>query len=167
MEIHVGEIRRVAAAMGAKIAVIGSVGDRKVESLNSAPIGRGTVFWTSTSVLHAASVVAFAIAVDDSAHVTSKQNREISRERVVDALMRAEERVSECRAAGGPTGPGHVDITFSLNGEARDVVLGPPYGGTGVGECIVKIFRGAVVPEFDGTPVTVGKDFILRSANEI
>ena len=38
----------------------------------------------------------------------------------------------------------------------------PPYSGTSVGGCVAAKFRGARVPAFAGSPVSVGKSFSIN-----
>jgi hypothetical protein len=68
--------------------------------------------------------------------------------------------VGKCAQAGGPTGTGHVTITFLPDGSAaRAVVDQPPFAGTTTGACIEALFLRVRVPAFSGAPVTVGKSF--------
>lgn len=72
-------------------------------------------------------------------------------------------RVQDCAVPGGPHGPGHVKITFSPSGLATRAELDQaPYPRTKVGECIVKRYLDARVPPFSGSPVTVGKSFLVE-----
>ena len=70
--------------------------------------------------------------------------------------------VQSCKKAGGPTGSGHVNVTFAPTGEVSSAVVDSgPYPGTAVGGCVAGKFRGAHVPAFSGAPVTVGKSFTI------
>lgn len=70
--------------------------------------------------------------------------------------------VDACKAAGGPTGEGHVAITFEPDGSVRSVVVdAAPYAGTTVGGCIAGRYRAVTVPPFQGAPVQVGKRFSI------
>ncbi|MBX3233126.1 MAG: hypothetical protein KIT84_13230 [Labilithrix sp.] len=72
--------------------------------------------------------------------------------------------VAKCKRANGPTGPGHVTLTFApATGTLSSAVVDAgPYPGTTVGACIVQAFRTqAKVPPFGGAPVRVGKSFVL------
>jgi serine/threonine-protein kinase len=65
-----------------------------------------------------------------------------------------------CRSPSGPTGDGHVTLTFAPDGHVdRAIVDGGPFPGTPVGGCIGEAFRGVTVPPFGGAPVRVGKSF--------
>jgi hypothetical protein len=70
--------------------------------------------------------------------------------------------VASCKTADGPTGSGHVSITFSPDGSAVSAVVDqPPFAGTPVGACIAKKFKSARVPAFAGGNVRVGKSFVV------
>lgn len=79
------------------------------------------------------------------------------------ALGSAAGSVQSCKKPDGPTGPGHVRVTFSPGGAVSSVdVDAAPYAGTGVGGCVAGRFRGARVPAFSGGSVTVGKSFNIN-----
>jgi hypothetical protein len=64
--------------------------------------------------------------------------------------------------AGGPSGSGHVSVTFEGGGTVADATIDqPPFAGTPAGACVERVFRGVRVPAFDGPPVKVGKSFAL------
>jgi predicted Zn finger-like uncharacterized protein len=70
--------------------------------------------------------------------------------------------VSSCKKSDGPSGSGHVTVTFGPDGSVQTAVVDQgPYPGTSVGGCIAGKFRGAHVPPFGGAPVRVGKSFSL------
>jgi hypothetical protein len=67
-----------------------------------------------------------------------------------------------CKQSKGPSGDGHVIVTFAPTGEAMDVKVDrAPYKDTAVGRCIAQQYKRAHVPRFAGAPVTVGKTFHL------
>jgi predicted Zn finger-like uncharacterized protein len=71
--------------------------------------------------------------------------------------------VQSCKKPDGPTGSGHVQITFSPDGSVQSAVVdNGPYPGTSVGGCIAGKYRGARVPAFAGAPVKVGKSFTIN-----
>ena len=71
--------------------------------------------------------------------------------------------VQSCAKPGGPTGAGHVKITFAPNGSVSAAIIDSgPFNGTPVGGCIVGKFRGPHVPAFGGGPITVGKSFTIN-----
>ena len=68
-----------------------------------------------------------------------------------------------CKKSDGPTGGGHIQITFGPNGSVQSAnVDQPPFAGTPVGGCIAGKFRSAHVPAFAGSPVKVGKSFTIN-----
>lgn len=71
--------------------------------------------------------------------------------------------VATCKKPDGPSGSGHVKVTFAPSGNVSTAeVDSPPFAGTGVGGCIAGKFRAAHIPAFAGGPVTVGKSFSLN-----
>jgi hypothetical protein len=67
-----------------------------------------------------------------------------------------------CKQSKGPTGEGHIVVTFSPTGEVQDVnVDRDPYKNTAVGRCIAGQYKRAHVPKFGGPAVSVGKTFRL------
>jgi predicted Zn finger-like uncharacterized protein len=71
--------------------------------------------------------------------------------------------VQSCKKPDGPTGSGHVKVTFSPDGSVSSAVVdGGPFPGTPVGGCIAGKYRGARVPAFAGGPVSVGKSFTVN-----
>ncbi len=71
--------------------------------------------------------------------------------------------IQSCKQPGGPTGSGHVKVTFAPDGNVSAAVIdGGPYPGTPVGGCIAGKYRGAHIPAFSGAPVSVGKSFTLN-----
>ncbi len=71
--------------------------------------------------------------------------------------------VQSCKKADGPTGSGHVTVTFQPDGSVQSAVVDSgPFPGTPVGGCIAGKYRGAHVPAFGGAPVRVGKSFSIN-----
>jgi len=71
--------------------------------------------------------------------------------------------VQSCKKPDGPTGTGHVKITFAPNGSVSSAVVdGGPYPGTAVGGCIAGKYRAAHIPAFGGAPQGVGKSFTIN-----
>jgi hypothetical protein len=65
-----------------------------------------------------------------------------------------------CKQTKGPSGDGHVVVTFAPSGEPQDVVVDrDPFKGTAVGRCIAGQYKRARVPKFSGPAVSVGKTF--------
>jgi hypothetical protein len=71
--------------------------------------------------------------------------------------------VGGCKKSDGPTGPGHVKVTFSPSGSVASAVVDqPPFAGTAIGGCVAGKFRGAHIPAFGGAPISVGKSFVIE-----
>jgi hypothetical protein len=71
--------------------------------------------------------------------------------------------VLTCKRPGGPTGSGHLKVTYAPSGAVSSATVDSgPFPGTPVGACIALRFRSARVPAFCGGPVTVGKSFTLN-----
>ena len=71
--------------------------------------------------------------------------------------------VQGCKKPDGPTGPGHVMVTFAPDGSVASAVVDQgPFPSTPVGGCIAGKYRGARVPAFSGAAVRVGKSFTLN-----
>jgi len=74
------------------------------------------------------------------------------------ALAAAAADASGCKVEGDPSGQAHVNVTFAPSGRVTSaIVTGPPFAGTATGGCIARKMRGATVPPFDGSPVTVSR----------
>jgi hypothetical protein len=70
--------------------------------------------------------------------------------------------VRSCKKPNGPTGAGHVTITFSPDGTVASArVDSGPFSGTAAGGCIAGKYRAARVPRFGGAAVRVGKSFTI------
>lgn len=81
-----------------------------------------------------------------------------------DAAMSALKSVNlaRCKKPKGPSGDGHVIVTFAPAGSAQEAVVDQaPFAGTKVGKCIASEYRKAKVPAFDGAAISVGKKFQL------
>jgi hypothetical protein len=80
------------------------------------------------------------------------------------AAAHALSRVSTdlCAKHGGPTGPGHVTLTFDASGAVRHVDVDPQFRGTPAGACVAAQFAAVRVPPFTGSPVKVGKSFVVQ-----
>jgi hypothetical protein len=70
--------------------------------------------------------------------------------------------VSSCKRADGPTGAGHVKVTFQPSGSVSAVDVEAPYAGTATGACVAQRYRAASVPAFAGGPLSVGKTFAIE-----
>ncbi len=70
--------------------------------------------------------------------------------------------VASCKRADGPTGSGHVKVTFQPSGYVSAVDVEGPYSGTAVGACVAQRYRSATVPAFSGGSLSVGKSFSIE-----
>ncbi len=78
--------------------------------------------------------------------------------------------ISMCRAAAGPSGRGHVKLTFAADGSVSAAKLDTAglsdapvdFSGTPRGDCILERFRAVKVPPFIKAPVSVGKSITLE-----
>ncbi len=71
--------------------------------------------------------------------------------------------VQSCKKPDGPTGSGHVKVTFGPNGAVSSATAdAPPFAGTPVGGCVAGKFRGVKIPAFAGSSVSVGKSFTIN-----
>jgi hypothetical protein len=67
-----------------------------------------------------------------------------------------------CQRPGGPTGLGHVLVTFDRSGRATKVQVLDSFANTESGRCIEQLFLKAEVPPFAEPPVTVQKSFSVQ-----
>ena len=79
--------------------------------------------------------------------------------------------VQGCKAAGTPTGVGHVRVLFGADGAVTEATLDDatpdrelnPFIGTTAEACIVERFKAARMKPFaDGPPLPVGRSFTIR-----
>jgi hypothetical protein len=70
--------------------------------------------------------------------------------------------MASCKRSDGPTGAGHVKVTFQPNGSVSAVDVDAPYAGTATGVCIAKRYRGATIPPFAGSALAVGKTIVIE-----
>ncbi|NOU33165.1 MAG: hypothetical protein HOO96_35145 [Polyangiaceae bacterium] len=71
--------------------------------------------------------------------------------------------VQSCKKPDGPTGSGHVKVTFGPSGAVSSATAdAPPFAGTPVGGCVAGKFRGVKIPAFAGSSVSVGKSFTIN-----
>jgi hypothetical protein len=70
--------------------------------------------------------------------------------------------VGVCKKKKGPTGDGHVIVTFVASGSVSAVAVDPPFAGTKVGTCVAKAYKTAKIPAFSGAAVNVGKKFKIE-----
>lgn len=70
--------------------------------------------------------------------------------------------LDRCRGLAGPSGAGHVVVTFGPSGAADSAVVDAPFAGTERGACVAAMYAAVRVPPFTGSPVRVGKSFVLQ-----
>jgi serine/threonine-protein kinase len=76
--------------------------------------------------------------------------------------------VGSCSIPGGPTGQGHLSMTFLPDGSVDRVTVDqPPYQGTAEGACVAEKFRTLRVPPFDEGPQKVSKAFVLSPSTQV
>jgi len=79
------------------------------------------------------------------------------------AMGDAANKTASCAKPNGPTGAGHIKVTFDTSGHVISTDLDEgPFAGTAVGACIQARFREAHIPPFSGKPVMVGKSLSIR-----
>ena len=83
----------------------------------------------------------------------------LSRGAAMAALGSAASAAAGCKRPDGPTGSGSASVTFSPDGPVKAVSVSAPFAGTAVGQCIATVFRGAHVPPFSGSAITLPKSF--------
>jgi hypothetical protein len=87
---------------------------------------------------------------------------EFSKSAASAALSAAASRAASCKG-DGPSGSATVSVTFAPSGRVTSArVEGGTFAGTPTGGCIATAFRGASVPPFGGSPVTVKKTVSIR-----
>jgi len=85
-----------------------------------------------------------------------------SKDAALVALQHATADAQSCRQPGDPTGLARVIITFAPSGRVTAAtVTGRLYAGTKTGGCIASRFRGASIPAFSGSHVTVTKNVAI------
>jgi predicted Zn finger-like uncharacterized protein len=70
--------------------------------------------------------------------------------------------MTSCKRAEGPTGSGHVKVTFQPSGSVSAVEVDPPFAGTATGACIARRYREVAIPAFSGSALSVGKTFAVE-----
>ncbi len=79
------------------------------------------------------------------------------------ALEVAGARAQGCRKETDPSGMARIIVTFAPSGRVTSAtVSGEPYAGTETGGCLASAFRGAIVPAYAGSPVTVSKTITVK-----
>lgn len=119
----------------------------------------GTATTTTTSTAATPPPTATATAETPPAGGGAEFNRAAAS----SALNSAAGAARGCKKADGPTGTAKVKVTFAPSGNVTtSQVQGAPFAGTPVGGCIAAAFRGAKVPPFEGSPVSVSKSVTIN-----
>ena len=120
----------------------------------------GTPTATATVVVGGGATATAFAAAPASAATPSIAGSSFDRAAAVVALGAVD--VAPCKQEGGPTGPGHVRVTFAPSGAvaAAEVDSGA-FVGTAVGACVASRFAAVQIPPFSAPAVTVGKAFSL------
>ncbi len=85
-----------------------------------------------------------------------------SKDAATVALEQATAAAQSCRQAGDPAGLARIIVTFAPSGRVTTSnVTGRLYAGTATGGCIASRFRGASIPAFAGSHVTVTKTIAI------
>jgi serine/threonine protein kinase len=82
-----------------------------------------------------------------------------SRGAALAQLGAASGRAGACKRPGGPTGSGHVTVTFAPDGSTSKVSVAAPFGGTPTGACLSANYSGLRVPAFTGSSVSLPGSF--------
>ncbi len=90
-----------------------------------------------------------------------KERSPPNRGAMLAALGRASGRAASCKRSGGPSGSGQANVTFSPDGHVSAVSVSGSFAGSAVGRCVQAAFRGATVPPFRGSPVSVARTFTI------
>ena len=83
----------------------------------------------------------------------------LNRGAALATLGSAASAAAACKRPDGPTGAGSASVTFSPDGPVKSVSVSAPFAGTAVGQCVATVFRGAHVPPFSGSSITLPKSF--------
>src|SRR6478736_2682935 len=114
---------------------------------------------TVNAATPATNVAAATTAPPAAALVPPDQRSPLNRGAALAALGSAASAAAGCKREGGPSGSGSASITFSPDGPVKSVTVSAPFAGTPVGQCVATVFRGAHVPPFSGSSVTLPKSF--------
>jgi hypothetical protein len=103
------------------------------------------------------------VAVEPAAAPAATDSSGSNFDRTAAATALGTAQIESCKRPEGPTGSGHIKVTFANDGSVSAVVLDAgPFNGTLAGQCIENRFSLARVPPFTGPPVTVGKSFTIN-----
>lgn len=98
-----------------------------------------------------------------SASPAASPNSEVPFDRGAAAHAIQTVKLDTCKVKDGPTGKGHILITFAPDGRPTSTKIeDPPFAGTAAGKCVETKFREVRVPKFSGAPVPVRAPFIIK-----
>ncbi|MES1179327.1 MAG: serine/threonine-protein kinase [Myxococcales bacterium] len=100
-----------------------------------------------------------AVVAPPPADIPPGERSPLNRGAALAALGSAASAAASCKRPDGPTGPGSASVTFSPDGPVKAVTVSAPFAGTPVGQCVATVFRGAHVPPFSGSSITLPKSF--------
>jgi hypothetical protein len=63
-----------------------------------------------------------------------------------------------------PRGETRVTVTFQEDGTVRDVTIPSPFDGTKVGDCVLRAYKGVIVPPYTGGEQIVDWDLTLKDS---
>ena len=97
------------------------------------------------------------------AEAPAARPQEFSRAAAAAALAAAADSARACKPPGGPSGNPAVKVTFATTGDVVFIdVVGAPFAGTSVADCIERVFRKAHVPAFEGVSVNTSKTVVFE-----
>jgi serine/threonine protein kinase len=109
------------------------------------------------------AAIANQVSLDDhgASADPAAQESDFDKATAQQQLSRVAALVGTCKKAGPQTGPGRALVTLASSGTPSSVSIQGKLSGTPVGDCVAAQFRGVHVPPFTGSPVTVGKGFVI------
>ncbi|MDB4995169.1 MAG: serine/threonine protein kinase, partial [Myxococcaceae bacterium] len=106
---------------------------------------------TGTSVATSTRPTPLPTPTDSTA--AAAEPGKFSPEAAQKSLRAMEGILASCKRADGPTGAGHVRVTFGNDGSVMSsVIIGAPFESTPVGDCAASRFKMSRVPKFEGPP---------------
>jgi hypothetical protein len=108
----------------------------------------------------AAAIPSSAPAVTSTAGSSSDEAVRAEAARIFQTIA---EEAASCRQPGDPAGIANIRVTFEPTGEASSIELEKgTFHKTKVGDCVLKLLKGAHVTPFSGKPVTLTRAVIIR-----
>jgi hypothetical protein len=72
--------------------------------------------------------------------------------------------VSGTEGKDKPRGQTRVTVTFQEDGTVRDVTIPSPFDGTKIGDCVLRAYKGVIVPPYTGGEQIVDWDIDLKDS---